>query len=125
VNDPVVPRKKGVSVVPFLGDLLALSRLVRDSGAGFWWRFLAVAVIAYVVSPVDLVPEALAPVIAWVDDVGLVLAVRLLLDQRLGRYRYPLFGKSPDAEPVAAPRSAETPRSPEIGVREVRTATSS
>jgi uncharacterized membrane protein YkvA (DUF1232 family) len=116
VNDPVVPRKKGVSVVPFVGDLLALSRLVRDRGAGFWWRFLAVAVIAYVVSPVDAIPEVIAPVIAWVDDVGLVLAVRLLLDRRLARYRYPLFGKAPDADDDAART---------IGVREVRTATSS
>ena len=96
------------------GNLLALSRMVRDRTAGFGWRFLALAVIAYVISPVDAFPEAVAPVIAWVDDVGLVLAVRLFLDQRLGRYRYPLFGKAPDAEPAQ-----------EIGVREVRTATSS
>jgi uncharacterized membrane protein YkvA (DUF1232 family) len=115
VHDPVVPRKKGLSVVPFVGDLLALSRLVRDRAAGFGWRFLALAVIAYVISPVDLIPEALAPVIAWVDDVGLVLTVRLLLDQRLGRYRYPLFGKAPATEEA----------SPEVGVREVRSAMSS
>jgi uncharacterized membrane protein YkvA (DUF1232 family) len=104
-----------MSAVPFFGDLLALSRLVRDRGAGFGWKLLAIATFAYVISPVDFFPEAVAPVIAWVDDVGLVLAVRLLLDQRLARYRYPLFGAAP---PTGFEDDAE-----QIRVREVRSAT--
>jgi uncharacterized membrane protein YkvA (DUF1232 family) len=92
VADPVLPRKRGVSAVPFFGDLLALSRLVRDRDAAFGWKVLAVATFLYVLSPVDAFPEALAPFIAWVDDVGLVLAIRLLLDKQLAQYRYPLFG---------------------------------
>ena len=92
VADQVVPRKRGVSAVPVLGDLLALARLVRDKDAAWGWKLLAIAVFIYVVSPVDAFPEAVAPIIAWVDDVGLVLAVRLLLDGRLAKYRYPLFG---------------------------------
>lgn len=92
VSEISLPRKRGFSAVPFFGDLLALSRLIRDRDAGFWWKLFAVAVFAYVVSPVDAFPEAVAPVIAWVDDVGLVLAVRLLLDRRLAKYRYPMFG---------------------------------
>lgn len=90
------PKKRGFSAVPFLGDLLALSRLVRDPDAGWGWKMFAVAVFLYVVSPIDAFPEAVAPFIAWVDDVGLVLAVRLLFDRRLAKYRYPLFGVAPD-----------------------------
>ncbi|MBL9025483.1 MAG: DUF1232 domain-containing protein [Myxococcales bacterium] len=112
--DPVVPqqhRKRGVSAVPFFGDLLALSRLVRDPGAAFGWKVLAVATFLYVVSPVDAFPEAFMPLVAWVDDVGLVLAIRLLLDKRLAIYRYPLFGDAPPRvlpDPVGAAPSRGT-----------------
>lgn len=95
--DPVLPRKRGVSAVPFFGDLLALSRLVRDRDAAFGWKLLAVATFLYVLSPVDAFPEAVMPLVAWVDDVGLVLAIRLLLDRQLTPYRYPLFGVASQA----------------------------
>jgi uncharacterized membrane protein YkvA (DUF1232 family) len=96
VADMIPRRKRGFSAVPFLGDLLALSRLVRDREAGWGWKLFAVGVFLYVISPVDAFPEAVAPFIAWVDDVGLVLAVRLLFDRRLAKYRYPLFGVGSD-----------------------------
>lgn len=105
------PRKRGFSAVPFFGDLLALSRLVRDRDAGWGWKLLALAVFLYVASPVDAFPEAVMPLVAWIDDVGLVLAVRLMLERRLAKYRYPLFGAAPDAVlpdrlGAAAPRGA-------------------
>jgi uncharacterized membrane protein YkvA (DUF1232 family) len=87
------PTRRGMSAVPFLGDLLALTRLLRDGQAGWGPKILALAALIYVVSPVDAFPEALAPAIGWLDDVGLVLALRLLLAKRLDPYRYPLFEK--------------------------------
>lgn len=101
--------RKGFSAVPFLGDLLALTRLLRDGQAGWGPKILALAALLYVVSPVDAFPEALAPAIGWLDDVGLVLALRLLLARRLDPYRYPLFEKRPAGQLPA----------PEITVRTV------
>ncbi|NUO51283.1 MAG: hypothetical protein HOV80_20695 [Polyangiaceae bacterium] len=74
------PRKRGFSAVPFLGDLLALSRLVRDPDAGWGWKMFAVAVFLYVISPIDAFPEAVAP----------------FIERRLAKYRYPLFGVASD-----------------------------
>jgi len=97
VAEKIAPKKRGFSVVPIVGDLVALSRLIRDRDAGWGWKLFAIAVFMYVISPVDAFPEAVAPFIAWIDDVGLVLAVRILLDRRLMKYRYPLFEAPPDA----------------------------
>lgn len=95
VNPPVVKRRRGFSVVPFFGDLVVLTRVLRDARAHWGLKLVSVATLLYVVFPVDLVPEAFLPLIAWVDDVGLVLAVRLALAGALARYRYPLFEPAP------------------------------
>jgi uncharacterized membrane protein YkvA (DUF1232 family) len=100
--------RKGFSAVPFLGDLLALSRLLRDGQAGWGPKILALAALIYVVSPVDAFPEALAPAIGWLDDVGLVLALRLLLARRLDPYRYPLFEKKAHAVALPAGDSSDS-----------------
>jgi uncharacterized membrane protein YkvA (DUF1232 family) len=90
VSNKSKPRR-GFSAIPFFGDLVALFRMVRDREVGFGMKALAAATLIYVVSPIDAFPEALAPFIAWVDDVGLVLMLRALLSDRLTPYRYPLF----------------------------------
>jgi uncharacterized membrane protein YkvA (DUF1232 family) len=105
--------KRGFSAVPFFGDLVALSRLVRDRKAGWGPKLVAILAIVYVVSPVDAIPELIAPWIAWMDDVGLVLALRLLLSRRLEPYRYPLF-EGP-AVPKALPADQTVIASPVEG----------
>lgn len=95
------PRRAGFSAVPFLGDLLALLRLLRDPRAGWGPKLVALFAIVYVVSPLDAFPEGLAPAIGWLDDIGLVVALRLLLARRLDPYRYPLFERAAsDARPA-------------------------
>ncbi len=95
-------RKRGVSAVPLLGDVIVLWRLLRDRDAHWGLKLVSLLVLAYVVSPVDALPEAVAPMIGWIDDVGLVLAVRLLLERPLAKYRYPLFAerREPSADPT-------------------------
>lgn len=85
-------------MVPFLGDLVVLFRLIRDREAHWGLKLVALATLAYVAMPLDAFPEAVMPLIAWVDDVGLVLAVRMLLDGKLERYRYPLFERPASAD---------------------------
>jgi uncharacterized membrane protein YkvA (DUF1232 family) len=98
---PAAPpkRRRGLSAVPFVGDLLAMTRLFRDRDASLLSKLLVVATIAYVVFPLDAVPDAI-PILGWLDDVGIVVGVRLALHRALGRYRYPLFGAKPDGAPL-------------------------
>jgi len=90
-----IPKKqrRGFSAIPMLGDVVVLWRLLRDREAHWGLKLIAFLTLAYVISPIDALPEAVAPMIGWIDDVGLVLAVRLLLATPLARYRYPLFSK--------------------------------
>ena len=96
-----MPRKnrRGITIVPFIGDLVAMTRLLRSRESKWWAKLLAVAAIVYVICPVDLVPDV-APVVGWLDDVGVVLFVRILLWRALTPYRYPLFEKPPVEPPV-------------------------
>lgn len=77
--------------MPFFGDLLVMVRLLRDRDAPLGLKLLMVAALAYVVSPIDALPEVVVPLIGFLDDVGIVLALRLILDRNLAKYRYPLF----------------------------------
>ncbi len=93
--------RQGFSAVPFFGDLVAMVRMLRDREAGWALKLTALAAILYVVCPIDAIPEALAPAIGWLDDVGLVLILRLALSKKLAVYRYPLFEKAPVRELAA------------------------
>lgn len=84
-----------------LGDAIVLFRLLRDREAHWGLKLVALLTLLYVVSPIDALPEAAAPIVGFIDDVGLVLAVRFLLERPLAKYRYPLFGRR--AEPSADP----------------------
>jgi uncharacterized membrane protein YkvA (DUF1232 family) len=97
---PSKSRSRGFSIVPFFGDLLVMSRLVRDRDASLGLKLVSLLTLLYVISPVDAIPKALVPVVSWIDDVGLMLAVRLALQSKLDRYRYPLFEATPRVAPV-------------------------
>ncbi len=91
--------------------MVVLWRLLRDRDAHWALKLVAFCTLAYVISPVDALPEAVAPMIGWIDDVGVLLAVRLLLERPLAQYRYPLFTKGlpkpSDAAPVVRSVEAE------------------
>jgi len=106
VKQDLARRPRGFSAVPFLGDLVALSRLLRDGKAGWGLKMVALFALVYVISPIDAFPEAVAPYIAWLDDVGLVLFLRMMMSRKLGPHRTPLF-ESP--APVALPVDATVP----------------
>lgn len=88
--------------MPFVGDLLRMTRLLRDPGAHWGYKALVLLAIAYVISPVDAVPEALVPMLGFLDDVGLVVGLRLVLERQLAKYRYPLFADPPQAVDLPA-----------------------
>jgi len=56
-------------------------RLLRDARVPGWAKMVPIAGILYLLSPIDLLPEALLPLLGEVDDVVvLLLAVKLFID---------------------------------------------
>lgn len=80
------------SLRPVFADLLLLRNYVVDVARGRYIGFdsrnliLIVALLIYVVSPLDIVPDWLAG-IGYFDDVSLVAYVSKLLGAELERYR--------------------------------------
>ena len=63
------------------GDARQLWRALRHPRAPGWLKLAALGIVAYVIWPLDLIPEFL-PVIGVVDDIVIVpLAIRFLLDR--------------------------------------------
>ncbi|MFA7296667.1 MAG: DUF1232 domain-containing protein [Dehalococcoidia bacterium] len=72
-------------------DTLALAYAVRDPRTPWAARILGAAVVAYAVSPIDLVPDFI-PVLGYLDDLillplGLLLVRRLIPDEVLADAR--------------------------------------
>ena len=69
-------------VVGWKRETLVLYHAARDPRTPWYAKALGIAVIAYALSPIDLIPDFI-PVIGWIDDLLLVplglLAVRALI----------------------------------------------
>ncbi|MBL8290066.1 MAG: DUF1232 domain-containing protein [Rubrivivax sp.] len=69
------------------GDARLLWRALRHPRAPGWLKVGTLAIVAYVLWPVDLVPDFI-PFLGAVDDIVLVpLAIRFLLDRLPGALR--------------------------------------
>jgi uncharacterized membrane protein YkvA (DUF1232 family) len=56
-------------------------RLLRDARVPGWAKMIPIAGVLYLLSPIDLLPEAVVPLLGEVDDVViLMLAVKLFVD---------------------------------------------
>lgn len=63
------------------GDARLLWRALRHPQAPSWLKLATLGLVAYVIWPIDLIPEFL-PIIGVVDDIVVVpLAIRFLLDR--------------------------------------------
>ena len=63
-------------------ETLALSFAARDPRVPWYAKLLAAAVVAYALSPIDLIPD-FVPVLGYLDDliivpVGIILALRMV-----------------------------------------------
>jgi uncharacterized membrane protein YkvA (DUF1232 family) len=65
--------------------MTAFWRYLRDREASIFGKLLAVFAVAYVVMPVDLIPDV--PFIGWLDDIGVVSLVGWWLTRRIAQYR--------------------------------------
>ncbi len=91
-------------------ETLALYLAARDRRTPWYARLLVAAVVAYALSPIDLIPD-FVPILGYLDDViliplGIALALRLIpaevMAEARERARAELDGKSPRSRVAAA-----------------------
>lgn len=54
-------------------NLVQIRRYFKDSAVPGWRKLVVVGAVAYVLLPIDLVPD-LVPVLGWLDDIGALSA---------------------------------------------------
>ena len=64
-------RARALEKIPVLGTLAAMVRYVAHPGAPLAGKLILAGAVAYLVLPIDLVPDV-APVVGWLDDLGVV-----------------------------------------------------
>jgi uncharacterized membrane protein YkvA (DUF1232 family) len=52
-------------------NLVHISRYFRDERVPGWRKFVVLGAVAYVLLPIDLVPDVI-PLIGWLDDIGAI-----------------------------------------------------
>ena len=62
----------------------------RDRSVSGWHKLVGVLAIAYVISPIDLIPDAI-PVIGWMDDVGVIALVAAWYLKQIAEHRAKLM----------------------------------
>jgi uncharacterized membrane protein YkvA (DUF1232 family) len=69
-----------------IGRARAVIRYFRDREASVLGKLFVLAALVYVVSPVDLIPDAI-PIVGWLDDVGVMTLAVAWMWRIVGRYR--------------------------------------
>ncbi|MCB0712806.1 MAG: DUF1232 domain-containing protein [Ignavibacteriae bacterium] len=69
-----------------LGRLRLFPRYLRDGSVAFWRKGLMILLAAYILSPVDAIPEIILPVIGWLDDLGLLGILLTWFYREMGNY---------------------------------------
>lgn len=72
-------------------DLHALHHAARDPRVPWGAKLLAIGVVGYALSPIDLIPDFI-PVLGWLDDLvivplGLLLAVKMIPAEIMAEHR--------------------------------------
>jgi uncharacterized membrane protein YkvA (DUF1232 family) len=69
-----------------IGRARAFVRYFRDPQASVLGKLFVLAVVAYVICPVDLIPDVV-PVVGWLDDLGFASLAMAWVWKVVGRYR--------------------------------------
>jgi uncharacterized membrane protein YkvA (DUF1232 family) len=69
-----------------IGRFRAFFRLMRDPTKGIFSKLLVLLAVAYVVWPIDLIPDAI-PVLGWLDDLGLASIAMAFVARAVAKYR--------------------------------------
>ncbi len=57
----------------------------RDPKVALWRKLMGIGAAAYVLSPIDLVPDGL-PLVGWLDDLGVLSALALFWVREIRRH---------------------------------------
>jgi uncharacterized membrane protein YkvA (DUF1232 family) len=79
-------RARSIARLAPVGNVEAFVRYLRDPDASLLGKVLVLATVAYVVLPVDAIPD-LIPAIGWLDDLGVVGVALAYVARVLARYR--------------------------------------
>ena len=71
--------------ISFAKDILALVRYMRDPLVSWHRKAIVVAALIYFISPVDVIPD-IAPLVGYLDDLGVITAVLKFLGHELIPY---------------------------------------
>lgn len=96
-------------------DVQAIGLAARDPRVPWYAKVLAATVVAYALSPIDLIPDFI-PVVGYLDDLvivpaGILLTVRLIPADLLNEFRAQAEKRSDSPLPAFAPTSTARPRS--------------
>lgn len=69
-----------------IGWTTAFVRFVRDRDASLAGKLFVVAALAYVVMPLDAIPDVV-PIVGWLDDLGVATIALAYVARTLARYR--------------------------------------
>jgi uncharacterized membrane protein YkvA (DUF1232 family) len=71
--------------ISFAKDIKALYRYMRDKYVPWYRKSIVIGALIYFISPIDAVPD-LAPLVGYLDDLGVVTAVLKFLGSELIPY---------------------------------------
>ncbi len=70
--------KRNLGKVPFTADVVALYFCMRDPFTPIWAKAQIAAAIAYFISPIDAIPDAI-PLAGYADDAGVIAGTLTLV----------------------------------------------
>ena len=62
-----------------------LAGYFKDPTVSLWRKLAGLAAFAYLISPIDLIPD-FVPVLGWLDDIGVVSAVVMFMVREIKRH---------------------------------------
>lgn len=78
--------KKTLAKIGKISRPRALVRYFRDREASILGKLFVLVAVVYVISPVDLIPDAF-PIVGWLDDMGVMSLAVAWMWKVVGRYR--------------------------------------
>lgn len=69
-----------------IGRLRIFPRYLRDPEVILWRKGVMLLLVAYILSPVDAIPELFLPFIGWLDDIGALGLLTAWFYREMGKY---------------------------------------
>ncbi len=85
-----------------IGYMSAIWRFFRDPNGSKLGKLFVLAALVYVIMPIDFVPD-LAPVIGWLDDLGVASLAIFYLARVAKQYRAASMMPRPEPQTIVMP----------------------